>query len=38
MTILTISIGDILMEEGSGDFTVDDWNESSDEIDVPVLE
>lgn len=35
---LTISIGDILMEEGSGDFTVDDWNESSDEIDVPVLE
>lgn len=35
---LTVSIGDILEEEGSGDFTVDDWNENSEEIDVPVLQ
>lgn len=35
---LTVAIGDILEEETSGTITVEDWNESNDEIDVPVLQ
>ena len=35
---LTISIGDIFEEEGSGIITVDEWNENHEEIDVPVLQ
>ena len=35
---LTISIGDIFEEEGSGSITVDEWNEHHEEIDVPVLQ
>ena len=35
---LSLSIGDILEEEDEGSFTVDDWNETSEEINVPVLE
>ena len=35
---LTISIGNILEEEDSGSFTVDEWNESNEEINVPILE
>lgn len=35
---LTISLGDIFEEETSGSITVDDWNESNEEIDVPVLQ
>lgn len=35
---LTLSIGDILETEGSGSFTVDEWNESNEEINVPILE
>lgn len=35
---LTISIDDILETEGSGSFTVDEWNETSEDINVPVLE
>ena len=35
---LAVSIGDIFEEETSGSITVDDWNESHDEIDVPVLQ
>lgn len=35
---LTISIGDIFEEEGSGSITVDEWNENHEEIDVPVLQ
>ena len=35
---LDISIGNILEEEDSGSFTVDEWNESNEEINVPILE
>lgn len=35
---LAISIGNILEEEDSGSFTVDEWNESNEEINVPILE
>ena len=35
---LAISIGNILEEESSGNITVDEWNESHEEIDVPVLQ
>lgn len=35
---LTLTLGDIFSEESSGDFTIDNWNEVSQEIDVPVLD
>lgn len=35
---LSLCIGNILEEEDSGSFTVDDWNESNEEINVPILE
>lgn len=35
---LTISIGNILEEETSGSITVDNWDESHEEINVPVLQ
>lgn len=35
---LTLTVGKIFDEETSGDFTLEDWNETSEEIDVPVLE
>lgn len=35
---LSLSIGDILEEEDEGSFTIDDWNENNEEINVPVLE
>lgn len=35
---LTLTLGDIFSEESSGDFTIDNWNESSETIDVPVLD
>ena len=31
---LTLSLGDIFSEESSGDFTVDDWNEKNENIDI----
>lgn len=35
---LTLSLGDIFSEESSGDFTVDNWNEENEDIDVPIIE
>ena len=35
---LIIGLGDILEEETSGNITVDHWNETHEEIDVPVLQ
>lgn len=35
---LTLTLGDIFSEESSGDFTIDNWNEDSQTIDVPVLD
>ena len=35
---LTLTLGDIFSEESSGDFTIDNWNEVSQEIDIPVLD
>lgn len=35
---LTLTLGDIFSEESSGDFTIDNWNEVSQEIDVPILD
>ena len=35
---LTLSLGDIFSEESSGDFTVDDWNEKNENIDIPIIE
>ena len=35
---LTVSIGNILEEETSGSIAVDKWNESQEEIKVPVLQ
>lgn len=34
---LTLTLGDIFSEESSGNFTIDNWNESSQTIDVPIL-
>ena len=35
---LTLTLGDILSEESSGEFTLDNWNEESQTIDVPSLD
>lgn len=35
---LTLTLGDIFSEESSGDFTIDNWNEVSQTIDVPILD
>ena len=35
---LTLSLGNIFSEESSGDFTVDNWNEKNENIDVPIIE
>jgi hypothetical protein len=35
---LTLSLGDIFSEESSGDFTIDDWNEKNENIDIPIIE
>lgn len=34
---LTLTLGDIFSEEGSGNFTIDNWQEESETIDVPSL-
>lgn len=34
---LTLTLGDIFSEESSGSFTIDNWNESSQIIDIPIL-
>ena len=35
---LTLTLGDICSEESSGEFTLDNWNEESQTIDVPSLD
>lgn len=35
---LTLTLGDIVSEESSGEFTLDNWNEESQTIDVPSLD
>ena len=35
---LTLTLGDIFSEESSGEFTIDNWNEESQTIDVPILD
>lgn len=35
---LTLTLGDIFSEESSGSFTIDNWEEESQTIDVPVLD
>lgn len=35
---LTLTLGDIFTEEGTGNFTIDNWQEESETIDVPVLD
>lgn len=35
---LTLTLGDIFSEETSGGFTIDNWQEESETIDIPVLE
>lgn len=35
---LTLTLGDIFSEESSGDFTIDNWNEENQTIDVPILD
>lgn len=35
---LTLTLGDIFSDETSGDFTIDNWNEESQDIDVPILD
>ena len=35
---LTLTLGDIFSEESSGEFTLDNWNEESQTIDVPSLD
>ncbi|WP_300701800.1 FimB/Mfa2 family fimbrial subunit [Bacteroides sp.] len=34
---LTLTLGDIFSEDSSGNFTIDNWNESSQTIDIPIL-
>lgn len=34
---LTLTLGEIFTEEGTGNFTIDNWQEESETIDVPVL-
>ncbi|MCO7112240.1 FimB/Mfa2 family fimbrial subunit [Bacteroides uniformis] len=34
----TLTLGDIFSEESSGEFTLDNWNEESQTIDVPSLD
>ena len=35
---LTLTLGDIFSEENSGDFTIDNWMEESETIDIPILD
>lgn len=35
---LTLTLGDIFSEESSGSFTIDNWEEESQTIDVPILD
>lgn len=35
---LTLTLGDIFSEENPGNFTIDNWQEESETIDVPVLD
>lgn len=35
---LTLTLGDIFSEESSGVFTIDNWNEENQTIDVPILD
>lgn len=35
---LTLTIGDIFSEESSGEFTIENWNEENQTIDVPILD
>lgn len=35
---LTLTLGDIFSEESSGEFTIDNWNEVNQTIDVPILD
>lgn len=35
---LTLTLGDIFSEEETGNFTIDNWQEESETIDVPVLD
>lgn len=35
---LTLTLGDIFSEENPGDFTIDNWQEESETIDIPVLD
>lgn len=35
---LTLTLGDIFSEESSGSFTIDNWEEESQTIDVPVID
>lgn len=35
---LTLTLGDIFAEESSGVFTIDNWNEENQTIDVPILD
>ena len=36
--MLTLTLGDIFSEENSGSFTIDNWQEVSQTIDIPTLE
>lgn len=35
---LNLTLGDIFSDESSGDFTMENWNEQNEEINVPVLD
>ncbi len=35
---LTLTLGDIFSEETSGNFTLDNWEEENETIDIPILE
>lgn len=35
---LTLTLGDIFSEESSGEFTIDNWNEENQTIDVPIID
>lgn len=37
MTIPNLVIGDLLINESTGDFTVEDWNETSETIEFPIV-
>jgi hypothetical protein len=34
---LNLVIGDLLINESTGDFTVEDWNETSETIEFPIV-